>query len=85
MVRSEKFICSRTRRVEEDENHSGATVLEKYCIKEARSSLTLGDADTKMRAYIKALRKADTAVNVNIVLAAAEGVVTAVDMLRGHL
>ena len=31
-----------------------------------------------MQAYIKALRKAGTPVNVNIVLAAAEGVVTAV-------
>ena len=41
--------------------------------------LTLGDVDTKVQAYIKALRKAGTPVNVNIVLAAAEGVVTAVD------
>ena len=32
-----------------------------------------------MQAYIKALRKAGTPVNVNIVLAAVEGVVTAVD------
>ena len=35
--------------------------------------------DTKVQAYIKALRKAGTPVNVDIVLAAAEGVVTAVD------
>ena len=32
--------------------------------------VTLGDVDTKVQAYIKALRKA---VNVNIVLAAGEG------------
>ena len=32
-----------------------------------------------MQAYIRALRKAGTPVNVNIVLAAAEGAVTAVD------
>ena len=32
-----------------------------------------------MQAYIKVLRKAGTPMNVNIVLAAAEGVVTAVD------
>ena len=41
--------------------------------------LTLREVDTKVQAYIKALRKAGTPVNVNIVLAAAEGVVTAVD------
>ena len=35
--------------------------------------------DTEVQAYIKALTKAGTPVNVNIVLAAAEGVVPAVD------
>ena len=38
-----------------------------------------GNVDTKVQAYIKAWRKAGTPVNMNIVLAAAEGVVTAVD------
>ena len=42
-------------------------------------SLTLGEVDMKVQAYIKALRKAGTPVNLNIVLAAAEGIVTAVD------
>ena len=63
------------------------TIVELLCLKSIASrkrgcSLTLGDVDTKMQAYIKALRKAGTAVNVNIVLAAAEGVVPAVDSDR---
>ena len=33
--------------------------------------VTIGDVDTKVQAYIKALRKVATHVNVNIVLAAA--------------
>ena len=61
--------------------HSGATVPEVKSIASRKRGrpLTLGDVDTKVQAYIKALRKAGTPVNVNIVLAAAEGVVTAVD------
>ena len=61
--------------------HSGATVPEVKSIASRKRGrpLTLGDVDTKAQAYIKALRKAGTPVNVNIVLAAAEGVVTAVD------
>lgn len=43
-----------------------------------RHTLTLGDVDIKVQAYITALRKAGTPVNVNSVFAAAEGVVTAV-------
>ena len=61
--------------------HSGATVPEVKSIASRKRGrpLTLGDVDTKVLAYIKALRLAGTPVNVNIVLAAAEGVVTAVD------
>ena len=60
---------------------SGATVPEVKSIDSRKRGrpLTLGDVDTKVQAYIKALRKAGTPVNVNIILAAAEGVVTAVD------
>ena len=60
--------------------HSGATVPEVRSIASRKRGrpLTLGDVDTKVQAYIKAL-KAGTPVNMNIVLAAAEGVVTAVD------
>ena len=61
--------------------NSGATVLEMKSIVSRKRGrpLTIEDVDTKVQAYIKALRKAGTSVNVNIVLAAAEGVVTAVD------
>ena len=61
--------------------HSGIIVPEVKSIASRKRGrpLTLGDVDTKVQAYIKALRKAGTPVNVNIVLAAAEGVVTAVD------
>ena len=61
--------------------HSGATVPEvrSTAYRKRGRPLTLGDVDTKVQAYIKALRKAGTPVNVNIVLAAAEGVFTAVD------
>ena len=57
--------------------HSEATVPEVKSIASRKQGrpLTLGN----MQAYIKALRKVGTPVNVNIVLAAAEGVVTAVD------
>ena len=48
-------------------------------LRKAKNSGAIGDVDTKVQAYIKALRKAGTPVNVNVVLAAAEGVVTAVD------
>ena len=41
--------------------------------------LTLGDIDKEVQAYIKALRKAGTPVSIQVVLAAAEGVVTARD------
>ena len=61
--------------------HSGTTVPEVKSIASRKQGrpLTLGDVDTRVQAYIKALRKAGTPVNVNIVLAAAEGVVTAID------
>ena len=61
--------------------HSGATVPEVRSIASRKRGrpLTLGDMDTKVQAYIKALRKAGTPVNMNIILAAADGVVTAVD------
>ena len=56
--------------------HSGATVPEVKSIASRKQGrpLTLGDVDTKVQAYIKALRKAGTPVNVNIVLATAERV-----------
>ena len=54
--------------------------MEPLCLKwKVLHRETLGDIDTKVQVYIKALRKAGTPVNVNIVLAAADGVVTAVD------
>ena len=40
----------------------------RHSVKEARVSQPLGDMDTKVQAYIKAVRKAGTPVNVNIVL-----------------
>ena len=48
--------------------HSGATVPEVRSIASRKRGrpLTLGDVDTKVQAYIKALRKAGTPVNVNI-------------------
>ena len=41
--------------------------------------LTLGYLDEKVQKYIRALRKAGTPVNARVVLAAAEGIVTATD------
>lgn len=60
---------------------SRATVPEVKSIvsRKQRHPLTLGDVDTKVQAYIKAMKKAGTPVNVNIVLAAAEGVITGVN------
>ena len=61
--------------------HSWATVPEGKSIASRKwgRPTTLGDLDTKVQAWIKALRKAGTPMNVNNVLATAEGVVTAVD------
>ncbi len=51
-----------------------------YIVSRVAQTVTLFNASgTKVQAYIRALRKAGTPVNVNIVLAAAEGAVTAVD------
>ena len=54
--------------------HSGATVPEvkSIALRKRGCPLTLGDVYTKVQAYIMALRKAGTPVNLNIVLAAAE-------------
>ena len=41
--------------------------------------LSLGNLDEKVQQYIRALRKAGTLVNARVVLAAAEGIVTATD------
>ena len=41
--------------------------------------LALGNQDEKVQQYIRALRKAGTPVNARVVLAAAEGIVTATD------
>ena len=41
--------------------------------------LALGNRDAKVQKYIRALRKAGTRVNARVVLAAAEGIVTATD------
>ena len=42
--------------------------------------LTLVEIDKEVQAYIKALRKAGTPVSIQVVLAAAEGVVTAMNI-----
>ena len=41
--------------------------------------LTLGDLDDKVQQYIKVLKKAGTPVNSRVILAAAEGIVKALD------
>ena len=60
---------------------SGATVPEVRSIVSGKRGcpLTLGDVDTKAEAYLKALRKVGIPVNGKVVLAVAEGVVTAND------
>ena len=54
--------------------NSGATVSEvkSIALRKRGRPVTLGDVDTKVQAYIKALGKAGTPMNVNTVLAAVD-------------
>ena len=55
-------------------------VVKEISVKTRGRPLLLGEFDSDVKMYIKALRKAGTPVSVPVVLAAAEGVITARNM-----
>ena len=56
-----------------------ATLLKFFKKQSSPSTLALGNLNDKVQPYIRAHRKAGTPVNATVVIAAAEGIVTATD------
>ena len=80
-----KRYVKELKKAKRSETPSGLEVT-KIASRKRGCPLTLGEVDTKVQAYIKALRKASTPVNINIIWAAAEGIVIAIDrtLLKKH-